>query len=65
MLYVVYTKGEKLMELCNSCKRQNCNKSIVIEEQDNMRVIRCLEYEKDLSKIEGYKEPIYVSRMEK
>jgi len=53
------------MELCNSCKKQNCNKLIVIEEHKDMRVIRCHEYEKDLSKIEGYKEPIYVSRMEK
>ena len=60
------------MELCNSYKKQNCNKSIVIEEHNNMRVTRCLEYEKDSSKIEGYKKPIavtaireYVSRMEK
>ena len=60
------------MELCSSCKKQNCNKSIVIEEQENLRVIKCLDYEKDQSKIEGYKEPIavtairdYVVRMEK
>lgn len=53
------------MELCNSCKRQNCNKSIVIEEHEDIRVIKCLEYEKDASKIEGYKEPIVVTAKRK
>lgn len=54
------------MELCSSCKKQNCNKSIVIEEHENLKVIKCLEYEKDISKIKGYKKPINrTARLEK
>lgn len=43
------------MQLCETCKKKNCNKRIVITEYDNLKVIKCLDYEKDIEKIEGYK----------
>ncbi len=43
------------MQLCDTCKKSKCNKSIVIIEQDNMVITKCLDYEKDESKIQGYK----------
>lgn len=46
------------MELCETCKNKNCNKNLVITEQPHMRTIKCLDYEKDLDKIKGYKKPL-------
>lgn len=46
------------MELCSTCKRVKCNKSIVIIKQENMKIIKCIEYEKDEKKIKGYVRPL-------
>lgn len=45
------------MELCKTCKKSKCNKNLVIIEQENMKTIKCLDYEKDEEKIEGYVRP--------
>lgn len=46
------------MELCDSCKRTLCDKNMEITRQGNIITIRCLEYEKDSSKIQGYKKQL-------
>lgn len=46
------------MELCKTCKRKICTKNIVIRKNENLKIIKCLEYRKDEDKIEGYKEPL-------
>lgn len=46
------------MELCNSCKKTLCDKNMEIARQGNLITIRCLEYEKNVSKIQGYKAPV-------
>ena len=46
------------MILCDTCKRKKCNKNILIIEDKELRTIKCLDYEKDKDKIEGYKEPL-------
>jgi len=46
------------MKLCETCKSKNCNKNIMIIEQKDIKTIKCLDYEKDDSKIEGYKVPL-------
>ena len=46
------------MELCDSCKRTLCDKKMEITRQGNIITIRCLEYEKDSSKIQGYKKQL-------
>lgn len=43
------------MELCDSCKRTLCDKNMEITKQGDIVTIRCKEYEKDASKIQGYK----------
>lgn len=43
------------MELCDSCKKTLCEKNMEIVKQGNLVTIRCKEYEKDVSKIQGYK----------
>ena len=43
------------MELCDSCKKTLCEKNMEIVKQGNLVTIRCKEYEKDASKIYGYK----------
>ena len=43
------------MELCDSCKKTLCEKNMEIVKQGNLVTIRCIEYEKDPSKIQGYK----------
>lgn len=48
------------MKLCNTCKSKKCNKSILIIKSKDLITIKCLDYEKDKSKIERYKEPINV-----
>ncbi|MGN1270605.1 MAG: hypothetical protein ACI4UX_01240 [Clostridia bacterium] len=49
------------MELCSTCKKEKCNKRIVIIEQDNLKIIKCLEYEKDINKIQGYTQPLWIT----
>ena len=46
------------MELCDSCKKTLCDKKMEITRQGNLITIKCLEYEKDLSKIHGYKKQL-------
>lgn len=46
------------MELCDTCKKTLCDKNMEIVIQDNLITIRCLDYEKDESKIQGYKKPV-------
>lgn len=45
------------MKLCGTCKKNKCNKRLIIEEQENLKVIKCLEYEKDENKVKGYIKP--------
>ena len=46
------------MELCDSCKKTLCDKKMEITRQGNLVTIRCIEYEKDPSKIHGYKKQL-------
>lgn len=46
------------MELCDSCKKTLCDKKMEITRQGNIVTIRCKEYEKDPSKIHGYKKQL-------
>lgn len=46
------------MELCDSCKKTLCDKKMEIIRQGNLITICCLEYEKDSSKIQGYKKQL-------
>ena len=46
------------MELCETCKKEKCNKIIVITQQDNLTTIKSIENEKDKDKIQGYKKPL-------
>ena len=46
------------MELCDSCKKTLCDKKMEIIKQDDIVTIRCKEYKKDASKIQGYKAPV-------
>ena len=46
------------MELCDSCKKTLCEKNMKIVKQGNLVTIRCKEYEKDASKIHGYKKQL-------
>ena len=39
-------------ELCNYCKSKKC-KNITLDERENLKIIRCEDYEKDESKIKG------------
>lgn len=51
-------KGAKDMELCDSCKKTLCEKNMEIIRQGNLITIRCKGYEKDPSKIQGYKKQL-------
>lgn len=46
------------MELCKTCKKTLCEKNMEIVKQGNLVTIRCLDYEKDASKIYGYKKQL-------
>ena len=46
------------MELCDTCKKTLYEKHMEIIKQGNLITIRCLDYEKDASKIQGYKKPL-------
>ena len=46
------------MELCKTCKKTLCEKNMEIVKQGNLVTIRCLDYEKDASKMYGYRKPL-------
>lgn len=46
------------MKLCETCKNNNCNRQVVIIEEDNLKTVKCLDYQKDESKIQRYKKPL-------
>ncbi|MGN1269357.1 MAG: hypothetical protein ACI4UU_00580 [Clostridia bacterium] len=46
------------MELCETCTERNCKGRIVETKKDNLVIIKCLDYEKDKDKIQGYKKPL-------
>lgn len=46
------------MKLCETCKNKECNKRIVITEQENLKITKCLEYVKDNTKINKYKKQL-------
>ena len=49
------------MELCECCKSKECNKNIVTIEYKDYKLIKCLDYVKDESKIKGYVAPLEVT----
>lgn len=46
------------MELCETCKNNNCSKKIITKQENNVLTIKCLEYKKDENKIKGYRKPL-------
>ena len=46
------------MKLCETCTKRNCNKEIVVIQENNLLTIKCLDYEKDIDKVRGYKKPL-------
>lgn len=44
-------------KMCPYCKGK-CNKGITIVEDESTIYAKCVDYEKDKSKIEGYKNPL-------
>lgn len=46
------------MKLCETCTKRNCNKEIVVIQENNLMTIKCLDYEKDETKIRGYKKQL-------
>lgn len=46
------------MKLCETCTKRNCNKEIVVIQENNLTTIKCLDYEKDIDKVRGYKKPL-------
>ena len=46
------------MKLCETCTKRNCKKRIVEIKQGNLTTIQCLDYEKDIDKVRGYKKPL-------
>ena len=50
---------EYVKNCCSVCKSEHCNKAIVISEYNNMYSVKCANYEKDKSKIQGYVKPVY------
>lgn len=47
------------MELCETCKKELCDKNIEIKREESLVTIRCIDYEKDESKIQGYRKPLF------
>ena len=45
------------MELCKTCKKSKCNKSIVTIQEKDVITIKCIDYEKDEERIRGYVRP--------
>lgn len=52
------------MELCDTCKKTLCEKNMEITKQGDIVTIRCKEYEKDASKIQGYKKQLSRTAMQ-
>ncbi len=46
------------MKLCDICKKTLCEKNMEIVKQGNLVTIKYKEYEKDTSKIQGYRKPL-------
>ena len=46
------------MKLCETCTKRNCKKEIVVIQENNLTTIKCLDYEKDIDKVRGYKKPL-------
>ena len=46
------------MKLCETCTKRNCKKRVVVIQENNLTTIQCLDYEKDESKIKGYKKQL-------
>lgn len=49
------------MELCETCTERKCKGRIIETKKDNLLIIKCLDYEKDESKIEGYKDIDFIT----
>lgn len=49
------------MELCITCKQEKCSKNIVVTKKKNLTIIKCLEYQKDIEKVQGYLAPLIVT----
>lgn len=49
------------MELCDTCKQQACTKNIVTTKRGNLTIIKCLDYQKDTTKIKHYIKPLLVT----
>lgn len=43
--------------ICKYCKKQ-CTKALVIKEDESTETIKCVDYEKDKDKIQGYVRPL-------
>lgn len=43
--------------ICKYCKKQ-CTKTLVIKENESTETIKCVDYEKDKDKIQGYVRPL-------
>lgn len=46
------------MKLCETCKKSNCNRNIIIKQEGEVSITKCLDYEKDIDKIKGYVKPL-------
>jgi hypothetical protein len=46
------------MKLCDTCKNTTCKRKLITIQENNLLTIKCLEYEKDNSKIQGYKKQL-------
>lgn len=46
------------MKLCETCTKRNCKKRVVVIQENNLITIKCLDYEKDETKIRGYKKQL-------
>lgn len=46
------------MKLCETCKQSNCNRNIIVRQEDKVTITKCLDYEKDANKIKGYVKPL-------
>lgn len=55
---------EGLKVLCRCCKKQHCEKEIVIIDYGDCKIIKCLQFEKDESKITPPEKFPYVVRSE-
>lgn len=49
------------MKLCETCKQEKCNKSIVIIKEDNITTIKCHDYVKDVDKVKGHEDPLWIT----